>query len=50
MKEKCSTEVYSRVTGFFRPTKTWNPGKQEEFKDRETYGVKEEKSKPRINS
>ena len=37
----CKTEIYSRVTGFFRPTNTWNPGKQEEFKDREHYNIKE---------
>ena len=35
--EKCTTEVYSRVTGFFRPVGAWNPGKVEEFKDRERY-------------
>lgn len=35
---KC-TEVYSRVTGYFRPVSSWNKGKQEEFKDRKTYDV-----------
>ena len=35
--EKC--EVYSRVTGYFRPVANWNKGKQEEFKDRKTYRV-----------
>lgn len=30
--ERC--EVYSRVTGYFRPVANWNKGKQEEFKDR----------------
>ena len=39
--EKCATEVYSRVTGFFRPTADWNPGKTEEFKDRERYDLSE---------
>lgn len=36
---KCNlhTEVYSRVTGYFRPTKFWNKGKLEEYKDRKTY-------------
>ena len=36
---KCGaeTEVYSRVTGYFRPVKNWNRGKREEFKDRKTY-------------
>ena len=34
--KKCgrSTEVYSRVTGYFRPLKNWNAGKQEEFRNR----------------
>ncbi|OQC19890.1 MAG: anaerobic ribonucleoside triphosphate reductase [Planctomycetes bacterium ADurb.Bin069] len=32
-------EVYSRVTGYFRPVKNWNIGKQEEFRDRVTYAV-----------
>ena len=36
-KEKC--EVYSRVTGYFRPVANWNRGKQEEFKDRRTFKV-----------
>ena len=36
--EKC--EVYSRVTGYFRPVSNWNKGKQEEFKDRKTYRIK----------
>ena len=36
-KEKC--EVYSRVTGYFRPVANWNKGKQEEFKERKVYKV-----------
>ena len=36
-KEKC--EVYSRVTGYFRPVANWNKGKQQEFRDRKTYRV-----------
>lgn len=38
---KCGaeTEVYSRVTGYFRPVKNWNRGKREEFKDRKPYSV-----------
>ena len=30
-------EVWSRVTGFYRPVSRYNPGKQQEFKDRNTY-------------
>ena len=31
------TEVYSRITGYYRPVKNWNAGKTEEFKDRKEY-------------
>ncbi len=42
---KCGseTEVYSRITGYYRPVKAWNKGKQEEFKTRLEYIVKPEK-------
>ncbi|MBR5049132.1 MAG: ribonucleoside triphosphate reductase, partial [Erysipelotrichaceae bacterium] len=30
-------EVYSRITGYYRPVKNWNNGKAQEFKDRKTY-------------
>ena len=43
MKSKCKVEVFSRVTGFFRPVQTWNKGKEEEFKDRKTYKAPDEK-------
>ena len=34
MKEKkVPAEIYSRVSGYFRPVKQWNPGKQAEFKN-----------------
>ncbi len=33
------TEVYSRITGYYRPVKNWNAGKAQEFKDRNTYKV-----------
>ncbi len=38
---KCGaeTEVYSRVTGYFRPVKNWNRGKREEFRDRKAYSL-----------
>lgn len=32
-----STEVYSRIVGYFRPVQRWNIGKKEEFKERKTY-------------
>lgn len=28
------TEVYSRIVGYLRPVKTWNDGKQQEFRER----------------
>ena len=31
---KIPTEIYSRVSGYFRPVKQWNAGKQAEFSDR----------------
>jgi len=32
-------EIYSRVTGYFRPVSMWNTGKKQEFKDRKNYEV-----------
>jgi ribonucleoside-triphosphate reductase len=34
-----ATEVYSRITGYYRPVKNWNDGKSQEFKDRKIYKV-----------
>ena len=34
-----STEVYSRITGYYRPVQNWNDGKVEEFKMRKTYDI-----------
>lgn len=31
------TEVYSRITGYYRPIQNWNDGKTQEFKDRVEY-------------
>lgn len=31
------TEVYSRITGYYRPVKHWNDGKSSEFKNRKEY-------------
>ena len=33
-EKKIPTEIYSRVSGYFRPTNQWNKAKQAEFKDR----------------
>jgi len=32
-------EVYSRVTGYYRPVQYWNRGKQQEFKERKFVNV-----------
>lgn len=41
MKKRTKCEVYSRVVGYIRPIQNWNEAKQEEFKDRKTYKIKE---------
>ena len=33
------TEIYSRITGYYRPVQNWNDGKTQEFKDRQTYVI-----------
>ena len=32
-----AAEVYSRITGYYRPVQNWNDGKSQEFKDRKLY-------------
>ena len=34
-----TTEVYSRITGYYRPVQNWNDGKAQEFKDRLVYNI-----------
>lgn len=34
-----ATEVYSRITGYYRPVQNWNDGKREEFRERKTYDI-----------
>ncbi len=38
---KCgeATEVYSRITGYYRPVQNWNDGKAQEFRQRRTYDI-----------
>ena len=38
---KCGqkAEIYSRITGYYRPVQNWNDGKTEEFKSRKTYDI-----------
>ena len=33
------TEVYSRITGYYRPVQNWNDGKLAEFKNRKVYDI-----------
>lgn len=33
------SEVYSRITGYYRPVQNWNDGKTEEYKNRKLYDV-----------
>ena len=34
-----ATEVYSRITGYYRPVQNWNDGKAQEYKDRVVYDI-----------
>ena len=34
-----SAEVYSRITGYYRPVNNWNDGKSQEYKDRLVYNI-----------
>ncbi len=34
-----TTEVYSRITGYYRPVQNWNDGKAQEFRDRKVYDI-----------
>ncbi len=34
-----NAEVYSRITGYYRPVQNWNDGKSQEFKDRKVYDI-----------
>src|SRR5574344_132511 len=35
----CDTEVYSRITGYYRPVRNWNDGKSKEFTMRKNYDM-----------
>ncbi|MDO4562646.1 MAG: ribonucleoside triphosphate reductase [Clostridia bacterium] len=43
-----STEVYSRITGYYRPVQNWNDGKAEEYKSRKVYNVETSALRPHI--
>jgi anaerobic ribonucleoside-triphosphate reductase len=35
--ERTRCEVWSRVMGYHRPVSQWNPGKQQEYRDRKRF-------------
>ena len=40
-------EVYSRITGYYRPVQNWNDGKLAEFKNRKVYDIANSKMSPK---
>ncbi|MCR4748680.1 MAG: ribonucleoside triphosphate reductase [Lachnospiraceae bacterium] len=36
----CATEIYSRITGYYRPVQNWNDGKLQEYANRTVYDIK----------
>ncbi|MEG1613387.1 MAG: ribonucleoside triphosphate reductase [Clostridia bacterium] len=40
-----NSEVYSRITGYYRPVQNWNDGKLQEFSDRKVYDIENSKLK-----
>ena len=40
MKTVIPTEVYSRISGYFRPVMQWNKAKKEEFRERKFVDIK----------
>ena len=41
-EKRTRCEVYSRIVGYLRPLSQYNKGKQEEFKSRKTFSIKNE--------
>ncbi len=39
------TEIYSRITGYYRPVQNWNDGKLQEYKNRTEYDIENSKLK-----
>ena len=44
------TEVYSRITGYYRPIQNWNDGKRKEFSDRKVYNIETSKYTEKANN
>ena len=43
-RKRTKCERYSRIVGYLRPLSEWNVGKQQEFKDRVMFDIKNEKT------
>jgi len=41
-----SAEVYSRITGYYRPVQNWNEGKSQEYKNRKLYEIEASREMP----
>ncbi len=44
-----TTEVYSRITGYYRPVQNWNDGKTQEYKNRVVYAPEKMTKKAPLN-
>ncbi len=44
------TEVYSRITGYYRPVQNWNDGKTQEYKNRVVYDIENSSMKRPITT
>lgn len=49
---KCGkrAEIYSRITGYYRPVQNWNDGKTQEYKNRKVYNIDKSYLKKTSNS
>ncbi len=46
----CKTEVYSRITGYYRPVQNWNDGKTQEYENRTEYVIASSSLKRPVSS
>ena len=42
------TDVYSRITRYYRPVQNWNDGKAQEYKERKVYDIENSKLKEKV--
>ena len=45
-----ATEVYSRITGYYRPVQNWNDGKLQEYANRKVYDIEKSCLKRPVNT